>query len=93
MNRPPYCRSDETAAHTYQADIYCPACLIEAMTPTASPPPPPATFLPTTFSSNAPAPSPSTETASRPTTPASSPSPFLDWLAPDATCARCHQSL
>ena len=31
MNRPPYRRSDEIAAYTYQADIYCPACLIEAM--------------------------------------------------------------
>ena len=31
MNRPPYRRSDEIAAYTYQADIYCPACLIETM--------------------------------------------------------------
>lgn len=31
MNRPPYRRSDEIAAYTYQADTYCPACLIETM--------------------------------------------------------------
>lgn len=31
MNRPPYRRSDELAAYTYQGDIYCPFCLIEAM--------------------------------------------------------------
>jgi hypothetical protein len=31
MNRPPYRRSDELAAYLYRADLYCPACVIEAM--------------------------------------------------------------
>ena len=31
MNRPPYRRSDDLAAYTYRADLYCPDCVIEAM--------------------------------------------------------------
>lgn len=31
MNRLPYRRSDELAAYTYRADLYCPACVIDAM--------------------------------------------------------------
>jgi hypothetical protein len=31
MNHPPYQRVDEIAAYLYRADIYCPACIIEAM--------------------------------------------------------------
>lgn len=31
MNRPPYRRSDDRAAYTYRAELYCPACTIEAM--------------------------------------------------------------
>lgn len=31
MNRPPYRRADEIAAYTYRAEIYCPACVTEAM--------------------------------------------------------------
>lgn len=31
MNRPPYRRSDELAGYLYRADVYCPACVIEAM--------------------------------------------------------------
>lgn len=27
----PYRRSDEIVAYTYQADIYCPVCVIETM--------------------------------------------------------------
>ena len=31
MNRPPYRRDDEIAAHTYRAAIHCPRCLVETM--------------------------------------------------------------
>jgi hypothetical protein len=31
MNRPPYGRADEIAAYTYRAEIYCQACVTEAM--------------------------------------------------------------
>jgi len=31
MNHPPYQRVDEIAAYLYRADLYCPACVIEAM--------------------------------------------------------------
>lgn len=31
MNRPPYRRSDEIAAYSYRAGLYCPVCVIEAM--------------------------------------------------------------
>ena len=31
MNRPPYRRSDELAAYLYRAELYCPACIIEAL--------------------------------------------------------------
>jgi hypothetical protein len=31
MNRLPYQRLDEIAAYLYQADLYCPACIIDAM--------------------------------------------------------------
>jgi hypothetical protein len=31
MNRPPYRRLDEIAAYLYRADLYCPACVVEAM--------------------------------------------------------------
>ena len=47
MNRPlpPH---DETAAYTYQADIYCPACLNETMITDGIAALPPATCRPTT---------------------------------------------
>lgn len=31
MTRPPYRRSDEIAAYTYRAAVYCPACVAETM--------------------------------------------------------------
>ena len=31
MNRPPYRRSDDLAAYIYWADLYCPACVMDAM--------------------------------------------------------------
>lgn len=31
MNRPPCRRSDDIAAYSYRADLYCQACLIDAM--------------------------------------------------------------
>ena len=31
MNRLPYQRVDDIAAYLYRADLYCPACVIEAM--------------------------------------------------------------
>lgn len=91
MNRPPYRRSDEIAAYTYQAGIYCPACLIETMIADGIAAPA-ARDMPTDDVLEQCAGGPSTETTTPPTTPANSPNPCSSTGSPPTTSARAATS-
>jgi hypothetical protein len=94
MNRPPYRRSDDIAAYTYQADIYCPACLIETMIADGIAAPA-ARDMPTDDVLEQCAGALAINRADETTYDTSEfPKPvFLDWLTPDDTCTSCHQPL
>ncbi|MFN3256879.1 MAG: hypothetical protein ACE37B_14425 [Ilumatobacter sp.] len=94
MNRPPYRRSDEITAYTYQADIYCPACLIETLIADGIAAPA-ARDMPTDDVLEQCADALAINRDDDTTYDTSEfPKPvFLDWLTPGDTCTSCHQPL
>ena len=94
MTRPPYRRGVGIAAYAYQADIYCPACLIEAMIADGLAAPA-ARVTPTDDVLEQCAGALAIDRADDTTYDTSEfPKPVhLDWLTSDDTCARCHEPL
>jgi hypothetical protein len=94
MNRLPYRRGDDIAAYTYRADIYCPACLIEA-TIADGLAAPAARDMPTDDVLEQCAGALAIDRDDDTTYDTGEfPKPvFLDWLTSDEACTRCHQRL
>ncbi|MGE3689388.1 MAG: hypothetical protein AB7J47_23855 [Acidimicrobiia bacterium] len=94
MNRPPYRRSDDLAAYTYRADLYCPACVINAMI-THRDASPPARDMTAEAVLDQCADAMAIDRSDETSFDSSEfPQPvFLDTVAPDDRCAACHGSL